>query len=86
MVETYTLGFNEMHGSGDYRVETISTMEKWVFGFDIGNQPVPLIQLGFRGSQNLGLAHDGFVISLVIWGLVLALHRRKMEVTSRLGR
>ena len=36
MVETYTLVFNEIHGSGDYRVATISTMEEWVFGFDIG--------------------------------------------------
>ena len=36
MVETYTFVFNEIHGSGDYHVATISTMEEWVFGFDIG--------------------------------------------------
>ena len=48
-------------------VETIilqryQTMEKWVFGYDIGNQLVPLMHLGFCGSPNLGLAHDGLVI------------------------
>ena len=47
------------------------------FGFGDGNQLVPLMHLGFRGSPHLGLAHDGFVTSLVIWGLVLDLHRRK---------
>ena len=50
-------------------------MEKWVFGFDVGNQMVPLMHLGFRGTPNLRLAHDSLVISLVNWGLVLALRR-----------
>ena len=52
-------------------------MEKWVFSFDDGNQLVPLMNVGFRGSPNLGLAHDGSVISLVNRDLVLDMHRRK---------
>ena len=64
MVEPYTLGFNDLHGSGGYHFEMISTMAKWVFGYDIGNQLVPLMHLGFHGSPNLGLAHNGLVISL----------------------
>ena len=43
------------------------TMEKWFFGFDVGNEMVPLMHLGFRGIPNLCLTHDGFAISLVIW-------------------
>ena len=48
-------------------------MERWDFGFDVGNQLVPLMHLGFHGSPKLGLDHGGLVISLVNWGLVLAL-------------
>ena len=77
MVEPYMLGFYELHGIGDYRFATISNYSKVGFGFDVGNKLVPLMHLGFRGSPNLGLDHDGLVILFVIWVLVLALHNGK---------
>ena len=55
-------------------VETniISTLPNYSivgFGFGDGNQLVPLMHLSFHGIPPLGLAHDGLVISFVIWGL-----------------
>ena len=38
------------------------------FGFGGVNQLVSLMHLGFHGIPPLGLAHDGLVNLLVIWG------------------
>ena len=71
------MGFNPCMGIETYVKAIVSNYNKVGFGFDIGNQLVPLMHLGFHGNPNLGLAHDGLVISPVIWGFVLALHRGK---------
>ena len=86
MVEPYMLGFYELHGIGDYRFATISNYSKVGFGFDVGNQLVPLMHPSFRGTPNLGLDHDGLVISIFLLEFCIGSAQGKMEATSRLGR
>ena len=71
MIEPYMLGFYNLHGSGDYCFATISNYNKLGFGFDVGIELVPLMHLGFHGSPNLGLAHDGLVFSFFHLGFIL---------------
>ena len=70
-------GFNPCMAMETNIISKLPNYGKVVFGLGGGNQLVPLMHIGFRGNRNLGLAHDGFFISLVIWGLVLALNRRE---------
>ena len=66
MVEPYTLGFINLHGSGDYNFVMISNYGKAGFWLRYWKPVGAINALGFRGSPDLGLAHDGFVICLVI--------------------
>ena len=76
------MGFKPCMGMETYIKVTISNYRKVGFVFESGYHLVPLMHLGFCGSPNLGL--DRLVICLVVWGLVLALRRGKMEATSRI--
>ena len=44
-------------------IATLHNYGKVGFWFDIGNELVPLMHLGFRGSPNFFLAHVGLVFS-----------------------
>ena len=65
------MGFNPCMGIETYVKAIVSNYNKVGFGFDIGNQLVPLMHLGLRGSPKLGLDHDGIVIFLGYLGFGL---------------
>ena len=62
------MGFNDCMVGGDYIKSTLPNYSLIGFGFGGGNQLVPLMHLGFHGSQDLGLDHDGLDISFFILG------------------
>ena len=71
----YAMGFNDCMAKETIKKSTFPKYSIVGFGFNGGNQLVPLMCLGFHGILPLGLAHDGLCISFVIWGFSLALNR-----------
>ena len=56
------MGFIDCMVGGDYTNSMLPNHSIVGFGFDGGNQLVPLMHLGFRGRPPLGFAHDSLVI------------------------
>ena len=86
MVEPYTLVFKPCMGVETNVLQQNLTMEKWVFGFDIAYQLVPLMHLGFRGSPSLGLGSRWTCHFTWLFGVWYWLYTGKMEAASRLRR
>ena len=62
------MGFNDSIEKETITKSTFPNYSIVGFRFGGGNQLVPLMHLGFRGSLPLGLANNGLGILFVIWG------------------
>ena len=82
MVAPYILGFKPCMGMETNVLQRNLTMEKWVFGFDIGYQLVPLIHISFCGSPSLGLGSRWICHFSWLFGVWSWLCIGKMEATS----